>query len=170
MSNYILAQPSPQILAVSEQLIIGVVWCFVVLVITAIAVWKFRKVGEVMQLWAAMGTITGAMATYFFTREQLKEQKAQTEFFQAAYAASEKEKIDAGKHVWAVATKLQPDAALPQILQYRKYLEEVAGDLFSGEVRITRTETPSPPVRPTASPGDREFHDMLYKGSPKPTP
>jgi hypothetical protein len=30
--------------------------------------------------------------------------------------------------------------------------------------------TSSPSVRPTASPGDREFHDMLYRGSPKPTP
>ena len=121
MNNDILTQPNPQILAASEQLIVGIAWCVVVVVITGVAIWKYSSVGSVVQLWAAMGTVTGAMAAYFFTREQVKEQQAQTKFFQAAYEASEKEKVDAGKQVWAVASKIKPNAASPEILQALNY-------------------------------------------------
>jgi hypothetical protein len=165
MSSYILTQPNPQILAASEQLIIGVVWYFVVLVSTGLAVWKFRKVGDVVQLWAAMGTVTGVMATYFFTREQVKEQQAQARMFQAAYEASEKQKVDAGKQLWSVAAKIKPDAASPEIREAFGHLQGLAGDLFSRQVPA-KSQKPEP----TASPSDREFHDMLFRESPKPTP
>jgi len=157
-------------LAMFEQLIFSVVWCVVILVITGVAIWKYRSTGQVVQLWAAMGTVTGAMATYFFTREQVKEQQAQTRIFQAAYEASEKERINAGKQVWTLAAKIKPDAASPEIRQAVEYMEHLAGDLFSTKVPVVRTEKPNSSVQPTASPIDRKFHDMLFRGSPKPTP
>jgi endonuclease YncB( thermonuclease family) len=39
-----------------------------------------------------------------------------------------------------------------------------------GKVPVARTEKPSPWVKPTASPTDRDFRDMLFRTSPKPTP
>jgi hypothetical protein len=123
-------------------------------------------VGNVVQLWAAMGTITGAMGGYFFTRQQVKEQQAQTEFFRAAYEAGEQQRVNAGKQVWAVATKLQRDAASPEIIQA---FQQLGRDLLT-KVPVVRIETPTPSAQPTASPIDREFHDMLFRGSPRPTP
>ena len=159
-------QFNPQILAMSEQLIFSLAWCVVLLVITGLAIWKYNTVGNVVQLWAAMGTITGAMGGYFFTRQQVKEQQAQTELYRAAYQEGEKLRVNAGKQVWAVATKLQPDAASPEIIQA---FQQLARDLLI-KVPVARIETPTPSLQPTASPIDTEFHDMLFRGSPKPRP
>jgi hypothetical protein len=111
------------------------------------------------------------MGTYFFTRGQVKEQQAQTKFFQAAYEASEKQRADAGKQVSAVAAKLNADAWAPErIGQVFKELAVVAQDLSSTKVPAARTETPSPSVQPRASPTVGEFRDMLLRPSPRPTP
>jgi hypothetical protein len=154
----------------SEQLLIGLVMLGVILVITLATILKYQAVGQVLQLWAAMGTLNGGLVTYFFTREQVKVQQAQTKFFQAAYEASEKQRANAGKQVWAVATKLKPDSASPEILQAFEQLGYVAQDLFSTKVPVARTEQPTPSAQPTQSPAEREFHDMLFRVSPKPKP
>jgi hypothetical protein len=63
-----------QILAVSEPTMIGLAMTLMIFLITVIAIWKYSAVGPVLQLWAAMGTLSGAMASYFFTRELTREQ------------------------------------------------------------------------------------------------
>jgi hypothetical protein len=170
MSSYILTQPNSEILAASEQLIFSIAWCFVILVITGVAIWKYGKVGDVVQLWAAMGTVTGAMAAYFFTREQVQRQESQTRMFEAAYRTSEKERAEAGKQVWELAAKIKPDAQSPAARQYVEALEGVAGGLVLTKTPVVRTEKPKSGVQPTASPPDREFHYMPFRTSPKPTP
>jgi len=61
MSSYHLTQLYPQILAVSDSVTMGLAILGVILLITLGAIWKYPQVGSVLQLWAAFGTLTGAM-------------------------------------------------------------------------------------------------------------
>ena len=81
-------------------------WCVVLIVVTGLAVLKYRTVGGVVQLWAAMAAVTGAVAGYFFTRDQIKEQQVQTKIFQAAYEESEKQRVNAAKQAWAATCQI----------------------------------------------------------------
>jgi hypothetical protein len=140
--------------------------------ITLAAIWKYQEVGPVLQLWAAMGTLSGALVTYFFTREQVKEQESRARMFQAAYEASEQQRINGGKQVLAIATKLNSDATSPEIRGLFEYLQGIGGELVSRPAKATGLGPGkrNGPQHPTASPTDSEFHDMLFRGSPKPTP
>ena len=108
MSSYILTQLPTQILAISEPMTIAVFWIVAILVITLAGILKYPQVGPVLQLWAGMGTITGAMVTYFFTREQVQRQEAQIKTYQTALQASANEKAQVGEQFFRIAAKIKP--------------------------------------------------------------
>jgi hypothetical protein len=107
--------------------------------------------GPVLQLWAAMGTLSGGLVAYFFTREQVQRQESQTRMFEAAYRASEKKSVEAGKQLWEVAAKVKPENESPETQQAIEKLLSVAGDLFSPQVPVGTTETPKPLIHPSPS-------------------
>jgi hypothetical protein len=72
-------------------------------------------------------------------------------------------------------TKAGAAATMTDIVQNEEargvYLKKADGTLEAKIVKIgPRTEKPSQSVQPTASPTDRDFRDMLFRTSPKPTP
>jgi len=151
----------------SEQVIIGVAILVVILVVTLAAIRKYPQVGPVLQLWAAFGTLTGAMATYFFTREQLKQQRSETEMFKTAFEASEQQKIGTGKQVWELAAKIKPAVQSQEYRQAWEKLQYLAGDLISREIPVYTGGLPSPSV----SPSDRKYQQEVFpEESVTPTP
>jgi flagellar motor component MotA len=105
----------------SDPVAIGLAVIVMIVVITLGAIWKYPQVGSVLQLWAPFGTLTGAMATYFFTREQVQRQESQIKLYRAAFQASEKEKAEAGKQFLNLVEKIRPDVTSPQ---NKRLLEE----------------------------------------------
>ena len=150
---------NPNACAMSDPLAIGLAVLGMILVITLGAIWKYPQVGPVLQLWAAFGTLTGAMATYFFTREQVQRQESQIKMYRAAFQASEQQKVDAGKQFLNVAAKIKPDVTSPD---NQRLLEEA--------VRYATGLTELPKLRVGKNP---ELLFDLYKqlrATPSPSP
>ncbi len=143
---------------------IGIAWIVTILLITLGAIWKYHQVGPVLQLWAAMGTITGVMGTYFFTREQAQRQESQIKMYQTALQASEKEKTEAGEQFLKVAAKIKPDVASPQSQQLLESAELMAK--YLARVKIPAVYS-SPSPQPTAP--DRLF-DLFKENTASPSP
>jgi hypothetical protein len=61
-----------------------------------------------------MGTLSGAMATYFFTREQVLRQESQTKMYQTAFQESGKEKTKARKQSLKAVAEIKPGIESPQ--------------------------------------------------------
>jgi hypothetical protein len=168
MSSYfLLAQLDPQILAESEPLIIGIVWIVAILLITVGAIWKYPQVGSVLQLWAAMGTITGAMVTYFFTREQVQRQESQIKMYQTALQASEREKAEAGEQFLNVAAKIKPDIASPENQKLLETAISAWGKMLREIPVGTTRDHSSPSPQPTVP---DKFFDHFKKNTPSPSP
>ena len=165
MSSYHLTQLYPQILAVSDSVTMGLAILGVILLITLGAIWKYPQVNSVLQLWAAFGTLTGAIATYFFTREQVQRQEAQIKTIESAFQASEKQKVAAARQVLQVATAInrQLDSATAQA--WVKSLEFATDKLTP--VYTSRTIFPSP--SPHATEPDT-FHDPFKRNAASPSP
>jgi len=121
---------------VSAPVAIGLAVIVMILVITLGAIRKYPEVGPVLQLWAAFGTLTGAMATYFFTREQVQRQESQVKMYRAAFEASEMEKAQAGEQFLEIAAKIKPDVTSPQNQQLLQRYEDFAKDLTKMKIRI----------------------------------
>jgi hypothetical protein len=175
MSSYILTQLPTQILAISEPMTIAVFWIVAILVITLAGILKYPQVGPVLQLWAGMGTITGAMVTYFFTREQVQRQEAQIKTYQTALQASANEKAQVGEQFFRIAAKIKPGIESAQDRQAFEGIESALGYWTRARVKVPGfgpgPKTPSPAPQSTAVP--ESFHD-LFKGNspspPRPTP
>jgi hypothetical protein len=167
-----------QILAVSEPTMIGLAMTLMIFLITVIAIWKYSAVGPVLQLWAAMGTLSGAMASYFFTRELTREQvqrkEAQIRMYQTALQASAKERDDAGKQVLAIAAQIKPDFESPQNREALTKLISVTAAFASPPASYGSHGLFAPgSTSSSPSPKDvmREWDEwMRRQGSPSPTP
>ena len=141
----------------------------VILLITLGAIWKYPQVGSVLQLWAAFGTLTGAMATYFFTREQVQRQESQIKMYQTALQASEMDKAEVAGQFIKVAAKIKPDLESSQSQQLLEKYELIAKELARVKIpAVNITKNPSSPSpKPTVPDA---FFDLFKRNPASPSP
>ncbi len=160
MINYL-----PQILAVSDPVIIGLAIIAMILIITVGAIWKYPQVGSVLQLWAAMGTLTGAIGTFFFTREQVQRQESQIKTLESAFQTSEKQKDTAARQVSLVATAINRQLDSEAAKKWVTTLEAAADKLTPVYTSWTPFPSPSPHTKKPDT-----FHDLFKRDAQSPSP
>jgi hypothetical protein len=189
--NLIGAHNLPLVLAVSDQLIVGIVTIFFVAGVLITAILRY-KVDEFVKFWAAIGTVIGvalgSVGTYFFAKQQVESTTNQLRATEVALQISESQKNEAATRITQLSNALvdRPKDAntLNQInrLLRREYSPNTMffqqmQEFFNKYPRYRRapdsSPTPKTDASPTALPSNDGMHDdqdFNWGGDASPTP
>lgn len=113
-----------------------------------------------IKMWGALGTLSGfvigTMGTYFFTQGQVETKNAQIQTVETQLAASERDKVEAGRQIETLVENIRP-AAVSQghadVIGKLEYVGKSLKDTSSLALfRENPTASPAPSV--WASPHD----------------
>lgn len=144
MTILLLAQQNHDSLFVA----VGLMIIFAVIILAAIYKYEIDGVVKIFAgMGSLMGLITGAMGTYYFTKDTVEAKESQIKPLQSALTASEKEKVEAGKQIQTLVESIKPAASAaaaqgePAAAETVKKLEDVSRTL-----KDTSTITVPPPT------------------------
>jgi hypothetical protein len=113
-----------------QEVVVGVVLIIAIAGIELAALLKYG-LDDALKMWAAIGTLVGAVVTYFFQRERLQEAAKKAESLDREAEALDRQVKNTHEALTAVTEEIEPD----RLAQLQK------------ENEVLRAAMGSPPIR-----------------------